>query len=95
MILNGWGPDLNINNSETKHMWKIMDASWDYPDDYKRRLLDSDICLAYEYQPNDGEFLMAMTANSCCAWTEDNVLFETGILRQGTYNDYYGTKIAF
>jgi len=36
-----------------------MDASWDYPDDYKRRLLDSDICLAYEYQPIDGEFLMA------------------------------------
>ena len=91
MILNGWGPDLYIYRSSDKHMWKPYDQTWDYPDDYKLRLLDSDICLAYENGTNDGEFLMAVVSDHCCAWTEDSVLFEAGILRQGSYNDYCGT----
>lgn len=74
-------------------MWKIYDYSWNQTL-YARRLLQSDLCLAYEDYANGGDFLYANTSD-CCAWTEDNVLFNAEILTQATDNDYCGGNIQF
>lgn len=94
MLLNGWGPDMNVNGSSTKHMWKPMDATWDTPD-FKRRLLDTDICLPYENAAYDGAFLVANRALDCCAWTEDDYLFRASVMQEGRNNLYCGGTVAF
>lgn len=92
MLLHGWGQELNINGT-TNHMWKTYDYSWNQTR-FARRLLQSDLCLAYEDQYNDGQFLFANNTD-CCAWTEDDYLFRSGILIQARDNDYCGANIQF
>ena len=77
MLLNGWGQELNINRT-SNDMWKIYDNSWNQTL-YARRLLQSDLCLAYEDAADGGNFLYA-NSSDCCAWTEDNYLFDAEIL---------------
>ena len=102
MLLNGWGRELKINALErtSYDSWKLYDSSWtisgnrEYPDEYKRRLLQSDLCLAYDDAKNPGQFLKAGTSD-CCAWTEDYFLFRLGIMTNGQRNSYCGKTLLF
>lgn len=92
MLLQGWGQELNINGT-SNDMWKIYDYSWNQTG-FARRLLQSDLCLAYEDVNNEGKFLYS-NSSDCCAWTEDDYLFNAGILTEARDNYYCGGNIQF
>lgn len=92
LLLKGWGPELSINGNQHKNQWKRIDRDVE-SNGHHELMLNSDMCLAYMNQRSDN-FLSAASANSCCGWTDRNILFDKNVLISGQNNDFCGITIS-
>ena len=72
LLGKGWAPELAVAGNQLKNQWARSDAS----SDTKEFMLDTDMCLVYNFDnTSTGVYgQIAAATSDCCAWLSDTTL---------------------
>eukprot|EP00448_Togula_jolla_P008979 CAMPEP_0170601580 /NCGR_PEP_ID=MMETSP0224-20130122/17937_1 /TAXON_ID=285029 /ORGANISM="Togula jolla, Strain CCCM 725" /LENGTH=547 /DNA_ID=CAMNT_0010926369 /DNA_START=63 /DNA_END=1706 /DNA_ORIENTATION=- len=89
MLANGWVPEAAIAGNPKKNQWKLSNVA--RSTDGKVMMLNSDLCLAFSFDPIEHIDLDA-SSQDCCPWVEPFLVLDA----IHTYNkgEYCGVKLS-
>ena len=106
MVTKGWVPEMDMGGIINKNQWQRADAGSN--PNVKEMMLDTDLCLLYNSNTvmatcrkrdipckdyvGMGDPLTAENGQ-CCAWIDDNILYEKGVLTKGIKEHMCGQQL--
>ena len=84
LLAKGWIPELAVSGNAGKNQWERSDIGRDTSFDGHEMMLNTDLCLVYSENGQNGGPVLA-TEHDCCAWLTSDTIQDAVANNEGEY----------